>query len=190
MLSRRLKGKWSLRQRQGFHSTLTVSFLLRRHSTSLSNWYNLSLIFTCTNGGESLKGLTKSPFLAINAEGGESISPKQKDRTTTFRKILIDTFQIGMLIFNWYIFKSISIYFQLVSNKTLLKTKRRISFRGSFVLVKGKSFETGGENFKSWKWFSQSYSYTFDYLQKFLKIFSKRICKNKQVVQAWSKMLK
>jgi hypothetical protein len=33
--------------------------------------------------------------------------------------------------------------------KTLLNTKRRISFRGSFVLVKGKAFETGGENFKS-----------------------------------------
>jgi hypothetical protein len=25
----------------------------------------------------------KYPFLAINAKGGESISPKQKDRTTT-----------------------------------------------------------------------------------------------------------
>jgi hypothetical protein len=98
------------------------------------NWYNLSLIFTCTNGGESKKGSQKSPFLAINAKGGESISPKQKDCTTTFRKILIDIFQIGMFTFNWYIFKtSISIYFQLVSIKTLLKTKRRISFRGSFV---------------------------------------------------------
>jgi hypothetical protein len=33
-------------------------------------------------GGDNLKkGLTKSPFLAINAKGGESISPKQKDRT-------------------------------------------------------------------------------------------------------------
>jgi hypothetical protein len=31
--------------------------------------------------------LTKSPFLAINAKGGESISPKQKDRTTTNFKI-------------------------------------------------------------------------------------------------------
>jgi hypothetical protein len=29
--------------------------------------------------------------------------------------------------------------------KTLLKAKRRISFRGSFYLVKGKAFETGGE---------------------------------------------
>ena len=38
---------------------------------------------------------------------------------------------------------------KLVSTKTLLMTKRRISFRGSFVVVKGKAFETGGENFKS-----------------------------------------
>jgi hypothetical protein len=29
--------------------------------------------------------------------------------------------------------------------KTLLKAKRRISFRESFYLVKGKAFETGGE---------------------------------------------
>jgi hypothetical protein len=33
----------------------------------------------------------------------------------------------------------IGIYF-----KTLLKAKRRISFRGSFYLVKGKAFETRG----------------------------------------------
>jgi hypothetical protein len=38
-------------------------------------------------GGESLKMGSyfthKYPFLAIHAKGGESISPKQKDRTTT-----------------------------------------------------------------------------------------------------------
>jgi hypothetical protein len=80
-----LKGKLSPRQRQGFHSTLTVSFILRRHSTSLSNWYNLSLIFTCTNGGENKQGLSTSPFFVINAKGGEILSPKQKDRTTNFK---------------------------------------------------------------------------------------------------------
>jgi hypothetical protein len=42
-------------------------------------------------GGENLKrdyiSLTKYPFLAIHAKEGESISPKQKDRTTTnFKK--------------------------------------------------------------------------------------------------------
>jgi hypothetical protein len=133
MLSRRLKGKWSLRRRQGFHSTLLVSFTLRHHSTSLSNWYNLPLVFTCTNGGESKKGSQSLHFWRLMPKG-ESISPKQKDRTTTFLKFLVDIFQIGMMIFNWYILKiSISIYFQLISIKTLLKTKRRISFRGSFV---------------------------------------------------------
>jgi hypothetical protein len=64
--------------------------------------------------------------LALNAKGGESISPKQKDRTTTNLKLHFES------ISNWYV------YFQLVSifkknGKTLLKTKRRISFRGSFV---------------------------------------------------------
>jgi hypothetical protein len=120
VLSLRLKGKWSIRRRQGFHSTLSVSFTLRHHSTSLSNWYNLSLIFTCTNGGES----KRSPFLAINAKGGEILSPKQKDRTTNLQKfskwrsmfissigilwwkLLVKIFQIGMMIFNWYIFKA------------------------------------------------------------------------------------
>jgi hypothetical protein len=34
----------------------------------------------------------KYPFLAIHAKGGESISPKQKDRTTTKLKILVFQF--------------------------------------------------------------------------------------------------
>ena len=53
----------------------------------------------------------KYPFLAIHAKGGKSISPKQKDRTTTnFKKIelrkdfSIGDFSIGILfrISNWY----------------------------------------------------------------------------------------
>jgi hypothetical protein len=41
---------------------------------------------------------------------------------------------------------NLQLILQLVSiSKTLLKAKRRISFRGSFVLVKGKAFQTGGE---------------------------------------------
>jgi hypothetical protein len=42
-------------------------------------------LITCTNG-EKVIGLTKSPFLAINAKGGESISPKQKDHTSPISK--------------------------------------------------------------------------------------------------------
>jgi hypothetical protein len=47
------------------------------------------IIFThilFAKGGEKVKGLifhSNYPFLAIHAKGGESISPKQKDRTTT-----------------------------------------------------------------------------------------------------------
>jgi hypothetical protein len=37
-----------------------------------------------------------TPFLVIHAKGGESMSPKQKDRTTTNLKILV---------FNWYDFQ-------------------------------------------------------------------------------------
>jgi hypothetical protein len=54
----------------------------------------------------------KYPFLAIHAKGGESISPKQKDRTTTnfknevFQICIKEGFSIGILFFiefsNWY----------------------------------------------------------------------------------------
>jgi hypothetical protein len=36
-----------------------------------------------------------SLFLAINAKGGESISPKQKDRTTTNFKVFKMKFSLG-----------------------------------------------------------------------------------------------
>jgi hypothetical protein len=69
--------------------------------------------------------------------------------------------------------------------KTLLKAKRRISFRGSLYLVKGKAFETGGEISNL-----ENASYTFDYLQKdFEKIFQKVFAKTKQVVQMRYKIL-
>jgi hypothetical protein len=86
MLSRRLKGKWSLRRRQGFHSTLSVLFTLRRHSAPLSHFGIIFTLITCTIG-ETVKRDLKTPFLAINAKGGESISLKQKDRTTTNFKV-------------------------------------------------------------------------------------------------------
>jgi hypothetical protein len=68
--------------------------------------------------------------------------------------------------------------------RIFLNTKRRILFRGSFVLVKGKAFETGGENFKSWKCVLQSYSYTFDYLQN---NFEKNFTKDLQKQNSWCK---
>jgi hypothetical protein len=55
--------------------------------------------------GEKVKGSQMSPFLAINAKGGENISPKKKDRTTT--QILKRSFQISI--------------FQLVFSRKLVK---------------------------------------------------------------------
>jgi hypothetical protein len=61
--------------------------------------------------------------LAIHAKGGESISPKQKDRTTTnFQKfVLRKDFSIGILL-EFQIGTTLS---KLIS-KTLLNNKRSI----------------------------------------------------------------
>jgi hypothetical protein len=46
------------------------------------------MLFTIGRESERAYISLKYPFLAIHAKGGESISPKQKDRTTTNFKIL------------------------------------------------------------------------------------------------------
>jgi hypothetical protein len=82
-----------------------------------------------------------SPFLAINAKGGESINPKQKDHTTTnFKKFKMKFFNWYLMmkylkeeVFNWLAFFKIGIVNPLSIGSTLLSTKRRISFRRSFV---------------------------------------------------------
>jgi hypothetical protein len=90
--------------------------------------------------------------LAIHAKGGESISPKQKDRTTTnFQKFeLIKDFSIGDFSINilFLIEFQIDTTLSKLISKTLL-TLREDLIEGEFCLVKGKAFETGGENFKS-----------------------------------------
>jgi hypothetical protein len=60
-----------------------------------------------SKGGENLKRALKTLFLAINAKGGESISPKQKDRTTTpisksfeTKLFSIDIFEISIPLRN------------------------------------------------------------------------------------------
>jgi hypothetical protein len=73
---------------------------------------------------------------------------------------------------NWYL--------NLVQiGKTLLKAKRRISFRQSFVKSKEKHLKQGEKISNLENASRKSYSYTFDYLKTTLKRFSKRNCKNK-----------
>jgi hypothetical protein len=66
---------------KGFHSTPLL--ILRRHS---EQFFVFGIILThmlFAKGGESSLMALMTPFLAIYAKGGESMSPKQKDRTTT-----------------------------------------------------------------------------------------------------------
>jgi hypothetical protein len=81
-----------------------------------------------------------TPFLVIHAKGGESISPKQKDRTTTLiLQIFNWQFQIGILLCSKR--EEVSIFKNNILKPSFIE--------GEFCLVKGKAFETGGENFKS-----------------------------------------
>jgi hypothetical protein len=119
MLSHRLKGKWSPRRRQKA-STPGIRLPLHRiiHSSpSLHNALQFGIIFTpilFIKGGESLKKALyfthKYPFLAIHAKGGESISPKQKDRTTTNFKNVAFQIWVKKRFFNWYLI------FYIISN--------------------------------------------------------------------------
>jgi hypothetical protein len=128
----------SAKTRLPLHSI--ILFILRRHSASLSNFGIIlhSCIF-CQRGSEFEKGLYFThmySFWAINAKGGESISPKQNDRTTTNFKNVVFQFVLKKF-FKWvsyflYNFKLVQTSSKLIS-KTLLNTKRRISLRGSFV---------------------------------------------------------
>ena len=79
-----------------------------------------------------IKGSNDS-ILAIHAKGGESMSPKQKDRTTTL--ILTYDFQLveNLIGISLCSKGGASSIFKTWYLKTLLNTKRRISFRGSFV---------------------------------------------------------
>jgi hypothetical protein len=156
-------------------------------------WYNPHsyLYFNCISivcqRGRERKGPifhSKYPFLAIHAKGGESIGPKEKDRTTT----LI----LKLMIFKLVNFKLVSLCVLKGGESSIDILKPSWTLRGEFIegefcLVKGKAFQTRGENFKTWKCFSKSYSFTFDYLAKGLW---KEFAKTKLVVQAWSKMLK
>src|SRR5690242_4777833 len=111
MLSRRLKGKWSTRRRQGFHSTLSVSFILRRHSTPLFDWYNLSLIFPCTNGGESNKGSQSLCSWRLMPKGEKVLAQSKRTAPPPFENFYLIYFKLVCLL-------SIGIFSKLSSKYT------------------------------------------------------------------------
>jgi hypothetical protein len=99
-----LEGNWSLRQKQrlplrnsSFAVALCHSPSLGEKTKGLRLWYNLNSFIYDQRGRKNKRALM-TPFLAIHAKGGESMSPKQKDRTTTNFKNLVfqRVFSIGI----------------------------------------------------------------------------------------------
>jgi hypothetical protein len=106
---------------KGFHSTPSnySSFAVAPQCSPI--WYNLHSYIIYQRGESLKKGLYFThmyPFLAIHAKGGETISPKQKDHTTTnfkrtapppiskicslsicIKEVFFKDFQIGILFF-------------------------------------------------------------------------------------------
>jgi hypothetical protein len=100
-----LKGNWSLRRRQrlplrnsSFAVTPSHSPSLGERAKGLRLWYNINSFIYDQRGRKHFKGSNDS-VLAIHAKGGESMSPKQKDRTTIYFKNLV-FFQ--RVFSNWY----------------------------------------------------------------------------------------
>jgi hypothetical protein len=122
-----LKGNWSLRRRQrlplrntSFAVTPSNSPFLGEKSMSIKKGtlslgekerspkakgpdFVFGIILThlfMTKGEDSSSRALMIPFLAIHAKGGESKSPKQKDRTNfkNFQKLSIEYSSIGILL--------------------------------------------------------------------------------------------
>jgi hypothetical protein len=94
--SHRLKGKWSLRRRQGFHSTLSISFTLCRHSTP--NWYNLHSYFIYQWRESLPKGSQSLRFWRLMPKGERVLAQSKRTAPPPF-KIFKMRFSIGILLY-------------------------------------------------------------------------------------------
>jgi hypothetical protein len=133
-----------------------------------------------TKGEDSSSRALIIPFLAIHAKGGESMSPKQKDRTTT---------KFKNFVFSKSIYQLISYYVQKGDFKNDI-SKPSWTLRGGFNLggvlfSQRKSIWNKGRKLQNLEnALQKSYSFTFDYLQK---IFEMDLQKNLQKQNMWCK---
>jgi hypothetical protein len=126
-----------------------------------------------TKGGEKQKGPQRSQFLALNAKGGENIRPKAKgphhhhfEIFKNFSNLYLNVFDHVQMVF-------------IKIGKTLLNTKRRILFRGSFVSSKEEHLKQE-EKISNLENASCNLTHMpLTICKKTLKKISKRICKNK-----------
>jgi hypothetical protein len=106
------------------------------------------------------------------------MSPKQKDRTTTKFKNLVLSKSIYHLV-SYCVQKGEKVVFQKWYIKTLLNTKRWISFRGSFIKSKEKHLKQG-ETISNLENALQTLIHLpLTICKRTLKRIYKRICKNK-----------
>jgi hypothetical protein len=158
-------------------------FLLRRHSGSLSNFgIILHSYIICQRGRKFEKGsyfTLKTPFLAIHAKGGESISPKQKDRTTT---PISKNFKTKFLnvVFNWYCICDIFQNWYLKPSWT----PRGEFHWGGVLFSQRKSIWNKGRKFQILKMlFEILFIYLWLFAKRLWKEFPKEFAKTKQVAQ-------
>jgi hypothetical protein len=101
-------------------------------------------------GGESTSKGSNDSVFGDSCQRGRKYEPKAKGPTAPLPNFKIEIFKlVNFKLVSYCVQKGEKVVFQNGYIKTLLITKRRISFRVSFVLVKGKAFETWGEHFKS-----------------------------------------
>ena len=106
------------------------------------------------------------------------MSPKQKDRTTTTKFNLVLSKSLYHLV-SYCVQKGEKVVFQKWYIKTLLNTKRWISFRGSFVKSKEKHLKQGERISNLENALQTLIHLPLTVCKRTLKRIYKRICKNK-----------
>jgi hypothetical protein len=132
-----LKGNWSLRRRQRLPLRNSSFAVAPCHSPSLGEkakglhlWYNIHSFIYDQRGRKHFEGSNDSVF-GDSCQRGRKYEPKASTTTTNFKNLVF-----SKSIFNWYLIvfkRGEKVVFQKGYIKTLLNTKRRISFRGSLV---------------------------------------------------------
>jgi hypothetical protein len=84
MISLKLKGKWSIRQRQGFHSNSDGIIYPLPLFMNISNGMTFHSYSLITKG--EIRALKILRFWRLMPKGEKVLGPKQKDRTTLFSK--------------------------------------------------------------------------------------------------------
>ena len=129
-----------------------------------------------TKGEDSTRRALMIPFLAIHAKGGENMSPKQKDRTTTNFKNLV------LNIINWfsyYVKKGEKVVFQNDISKPSW-TLRGGFHLGGVLFSQRRSIWNRGRKFQILKMLCKIlFIYLWLFAKELWKEFTKEFCKNK-----------